>query len=72
MNIYTGLLFQHGYIHDVKLAMSLAGFEPDKTPDPPGNSRYARSVPGRRTSPRAPFRRNGFYSACATACLPFR
>jgi hypothetical protein len=25
MNIYTGLLFQHGYIQDADLAVSLAG-----------------------------------------------
>ena len=27
MNIYTGLLFQHGYIQDAELAISLAGAE---------------------------------------------
>ena len=66
MNIYTGLLFQHGYIHDVKLALSLAGVERDDLTNPPGNSKFAAPTPGRHAERRIPYRRSGLYSECST------
>lgn len=72
MNIYTGLLFQHGYIHDAKLAMSLAGVERDDPTGSPGNSQFAAPTPGRRPERRIPYRRNGLYSECSNTLSPCR
>jgi hypothetical protein len=73
MNIFTGLLFQQGYIQDPKLALSLA----DETPPQrqaghgPCESVGRPKAGGRR---RHPAWRHGAISAvcCSTALSPFR
>ena len=71
MNLYTGLLFQQGYIQDPQLAVSLAqessepvrSNEPERSPEPA--PRQARR--------RAWFRSHAVsYVCCTTALSPFR
>ena len=71
MNIYTGLLFQHGHIQDPELARSLAGVERVAPP-----ARDTKALP-KRTRPVArgfikPFRRGAIASVCSVALSPFR
>lgn len=69
MNIYTGLLFQQGYIQDPKLALSLA------CENPPAQEASRRSEPAPRVAPperRASFRRGAIFAVCSTALSPFR
>lgn len=70
MNIYSGLLFQQGYIQDPQLALSLADEKDREKPSPA----VASSKPGRAKRPerRAPFRRGAIFSICSTALSPFR
>lgn len=71
MNLYTGLLFQQGYIQDPQLAVSLAQETPEPVrstePDP-------RHEPVRRTQPRRAWFRSHAVSfvCCTTALSPFR
>jgi hypothetical protein len=72
MNIYTGLLFQQGYIHDPKLARSLAGVEASEPSRAGGDV-----TPPRRSKPDKPkaikpFRRGSIASVCSVALSPFR
>jgi len=71
MNLYTGLLFQQGYIQDPQLAQSLA----DKT-DPGERVRADRQAnemrPPAQPERRASFRRGAIFSICSTALSPFR
>jgi hypothetical protein len=53
MNIYTGLLFQHGYIQNPELAMSLAQ---DGDLQAPTDAAGARRSEGRQSSGRGVFR----------------
>lgn len=69
MNIYTGLLFQQGYIQDPELAVSLAGEEAEaKTAEQEGER--ART---RERKPRASFHSHAVSMVCGTTALsPFR
>jgi hypothetical protein len=73
MSIYTALLFQHGYIQDTKLALSLAadhaGEPADATPPPDAAGGEPDADRGRH--PR-PFRRGSIASICSVALSPFR
>lgn len=70
MNIYSGLLFQQGYIQDPQLALSLA--------DSAGRGKQAsdRSPAGtprpKRPERHASFRRGAIFAVCSTALSPFR
>ena len=71
MNLYTGLLFQQGYIQDPQLAVSLAQESPESVrSDEPEGGRE----PDLRTQPRrAWFRSHAVsYVCCTTALSPFR
>lgn len=73
MNIYTGLLFQQGYIQDPKLALSLAGPAPDKPATPAHRSPSGNAQPkGKRPWHLNAFRRGGIASVCSVALSPFR
>jgi hypothetical protein len=73
MNIYTGLLFQQGYIQDPKLALSLAGAAPEKPATPPERRPPASAESKSRRSQRLnAFRRGGIASVCSVALSPFR
>ncbi|HEY5852387.1 MAG TPA: hypothetical protein VIT62_16695 [Lysobacter sp.] len=54
MNIYTGLLFQHGYIQNPELAMSLAQDGDDL--QAPTDATDARRSEGRQSRDRGVFR----------------
>jgi hypothetical protein len=71
MNIYTGLLFQQGYIQDPQLAVSLAQESPEPAvaaePD-------AGREPAKHPAPRRAWFRSHAVSfvCCTTALSPFR
>ena len=71
MNIYTGLLFNHGHIQDAALARSLAtsGSGEPAAPARPG---ARRSVAGGRGCPPRVLRRGAIASVCSVALSPFR
>jgi hypothetical protein len=70
VNIYTGLLFQQGYIQDPDLALSLAGVEADKESQTPEPARVPKHESEGR---RATFRSHAISSICCTTALsPFR
>ena len=76
-NIYAGLLFQHGYIQDPELAVSLAGEDEEQDTaqvqareQPQPRQVVAKQAPRQR---RAWFRSHAVSSVCcATALSPFR
>lgn len=70
MNIYSGLLFQQGYIQDAQLALSLAGA--DEGEKPASDRQPASPVRPQRSERRASFRRGAIFSICSTALSPFR
>jgi hypothetical protein len=72
MNIYTGLLFQQGYIQDPKLAMSLAGAVEPQVPPRAGGDQATASEPPKRRERRASFRRGAISAVCSVALSPFR
>lgn len=70
MNIYTGLLFQQGYIQDPALAVSLAEGEGTKVEEP--EAQDAGRAPERRGA-RASFHSHAVSMICGTTALsPFR
>jgi hypothetical protein len=70
MNIYTGLLFQHGYIQDAELAISLAGAE---EPAPQAREQEAQEKRKERSGRRASFHGHAVSFVCGTTALsPFR
>lgn len=71
MNLFAGLLFNQGYIHDADLALSLAGVEPDqKQEEARKRTRDARRERRRR---RASFHNHAVSFVCGTTALsPFR
>jgi hypothetical protein len=70
MNIYTGLLFQHGYIHDAELAVSLAGAE---EPAPQVREQEAQEKRKERSGRRTSFHGHAVSFVCGTTALsPFR
>ena len=72
MNIYTGLLFQQGYIQDASLAQTLAGVAPGAPRD---RAFAAATQPSDRTStdePCKPFKRGAMAALCSIALSPFR
>lgn len=71
MNIYTGLLFQQGFIQDAQLALSLGSGES------PGPSRVARDASASKPGNDAlvackPFKRGAIAAVCSIALSPFR
>ena len=71
MNIFTGLLFQQGYIQDPELAVSLA--REDDQEGQVAKARQEAPAPGERAKPRAWFRSGAVSSIlCSTALSPFR
>jgi len=71
MNLFTGLLFNQGYIHDVDLARSLAGVEVDETKE--AFRKRAREERLERRRRRASFHSHAVSSVCGTTALsPFR
>ena len=71
MNLFTGLLFHHGHIHDVDLAMSLAGVYTEATQEEA--RRRAREARLERRRRRATFHSHAVSSVCGTTALsPFR
>ncbi|MCL1636073.1 hypothetical protein M2650_15725 [Luteimonas sp. SX5] len=70
MNIYTGLLFQHGHIQDPQLALSLAGGE-DRPAQAPSHRASQDRRPARKEK-HASFRRGAIFAVCSTALSPFR
>ena len=72
MNIYTGLLFNHGHIVDSALAISLAGRDRDGKGDEARRPAEPRP-PQERRAARGVFRRGAIVAACcSTALSPFR
>lgn len=72
MNIYTGLLFQHGYIQDPELARSLAGVEPVAPVPASDTSASPKRIKPLEPRPIKPFRRGSIASVCSVALSPFR
>lgn len=73
MNIYTGLLFQQGYIQDPKLALSLAGVEGHQDGAAECRSGAAGSPKAMQNDANCkPFRHGGIASVCSVALSPFR
>ncbi len=72
MNIYTGLLFQHGYIQDPELAVSLAGTEPRQDVAPQRRGGAGSPTAAAKDANCEPFRRGGIASVCSVALSPFR
>jgi len=71
MNLFTGLLFNQGYIFDADLAMSLAGVETDTTQDEARKRERDARIERRRR--RASFHNHAVSSVCGTTALsPFR
>lgn len=71
MNLYTGLLFQQGYIQDPQLAVSLA----QESPEPVRSTEpEAGRDPAQREQPRRAWFRSHAVSfvCCTTALSPFR
>ncbi len=71
MNLYTGLLFQQGYIQDPQLALSLAD-QPDPSRPMAGEPQPNEPRRPARTERRASFRRGAVFAVCSTALSPFR
>lgn len=70
MNIYTGLLFQHGYIQDAELAVSLAGAEEQTSQ---AREQEAQDKRKERSGRRASFHGHAVSFVCGTTALsPFR
>jgi hypothetical protein len=70
MNIYTGLLFQHGYIQDAELAVSLAGAEEEAEE---ARKSEAREKAREERRCRASFHGHAVSFVCGTTALsPFR
>lgn len=72
MNIYTGLLFQQGYIQDPKLAMSLAHTDEQAAQQKVSGSDEATRGQAQRPERKASFRRGAIFAVCSTALSPFR
>jgi len=71
MNLFTGLLFNQGHIHDPELAMSLAGVEVDATREQARKRERDARLERRRR--RASFHNHAVSSVCGTTALsPFR
>ena len=71
MNLFTGLLFNQGYIVDADLAMSLAGVETDTKQDEARKRERDARIERRRR--RASFHNHAVSSVCGTTALsPFR
>lgn len=70
MNIYTGLLFQQGYIQDPQLALSLAK---EGQPAKAKSASQAGHPNNAKRPERGPsFRRGAIFAVCSTALSPFR
>jgi len=71
MNLFTGLLFNQGYIHDADLALSLANVDTDNTQEQARKRERDARVERRRR--RASFHNHAVSSVCGTTALsPFR
>ena len=71
MNLFTGLLFNQGYIFDADLAMSLAGVETETKQDEARKRERDARIERRRR--RASFHNHAVSSVCGTTALsPFR
>ncbi len=71
MNLYTGLLFQQGYIQDPQLALSLAD-QTGRDEPVPGAPRAKGPRRPARPERRASFHRGAIFAVCSTALSPFR
>lgn len=71
MNIYTGLLFQQGYIQDPKLALLLAHTDQQAAQQVSGSDEASRGL-AQRPERKASFRRGAIFAVCSTALSPFR
>lgn len=72
MNIYTGLLFQQGYIQDPELAISLANTGEEAAQQNVSGSAEATHGQAQRPERKASFRRGAIFAVCSTALSPFR
>ncbi|HVI59489.1 MAG TPA: hypothetical protein VM619_11565 [Luteimonas sp.] len=73
MNIYTGLLFNHGHLLDAALARSLAASgDGDGQSAAPARPEARRRVAAGRGCPPRVFRRGAIASVCSVALSPFR
>ncbi|MDR0183743.1 hypothetical protein [Lysobacter arvi] len=71
MNLFTGLLFNQGYIQDADLALSLARVPAD--PEREASHRREREARLERRRRRASFHAHAVSSVCGTTALsPFR
>lgn len=70
MNIYTGLLFQQGYIQNPELALSLA--KEDQPAKAESASQTERPKGTVRPERGPSFRRGAIFAVCSTALSPFR
>lgn len=72
MNIYTGLLFQQGYIQDPQLALSLANEDRPAKAEAESASEAGHRKGAARAERGPSFRRGAIFAACSTALSPFR
>lgn len=70
MNIYTGLLFQQGYIQDPQLALSLANEDQPAKAMSASQAGYPNNAKRPERGPS--FRRGAIFAVCSTALSPFR
>lgn len=70
MNLFTGLLFQQGYIQDPKLALSLAHADSDESTD--AGAAPAGTLPSADRGARRPYHRGAIRDWCSVALSPFR
>lgn len=72
MNIYTGLLFQQGFIQDAGLALSLSEIVPAATHDQTLVSRSERAQTVAAVAQRKPSRFGAIVDVCSVVLSPFR
>ena len=72
MNIYTGLLFQQGYIQDPELALSLAKEDQPAKVEAKAAPETERPNSAKRPERGPSFRRGAIFAVCSTALSPFR
>lgn len=72
MNLFTGLLFQQGYIQDPKLALSLAGADKDESADAGTDPAPADAGAAADRGARRPYHHGAIRDWCSVALSPFR
>lgn len=72
MNLFTGLLFQQGYIQDPKLALSLARADRDDAADTGTEPAPAGAAAAADRGARRPYHRGAIRDWCSVALSPFR